>query len=200
MQRRSTTTTQRSTPTNIAINAKSQQYHQTPAVSSKRRSRAPAKPRKSLASSGNSTTTTVTTTTTTCNDLTIACAHMTSRGGGLASRPRTYSPGVERTYCGAEKGVNPPGRSGGVRVIACPAGQGSSGEWVPQDGPARDAFPQPRLRNDGGLASYAGGMVSTLGRIDAHSPGFTPTVQLDKPRLLLRGSYMSVSPQLSRNK
>ena len=91
---------------------------------------------------------------------------------------------------GAEKRENPPGRSGGVGVIAWSAGQGSSGEWAPRDGPARDAIPQPRLRNDGGLASIADGMAPILGRFDAHSPDFAPIVQIDKSRLLLRGSYM----------
>ena len=82
---------------------------------------------------------------------------MTSRGGGLASRPRTYFPGFEK------KGANRRGQPGGARVIACAAGQGSSGEWVPGDGAARDAFPQPGLRKDGGLTSYATVTAPILG-------------------------------------
>ena len=97
------------------------------------------------------------------------------------------SPGAS----GAEHSVNPPGRSGGVREIACPAGQGSSGESVPRDGPARGASPKPRLRNDGGLVSYADGMAPTLGRIDAYSTGFAPIVPLDKSGVPLFRSRLS---------
>ena len=75
-------------------------------------------------------------------------------------------------------------------MIACPAGQGSSGESVP-DGPARGATPTPRLRNDGGLASYASGMLSTLGLSEAQSPGFNPTVQLDKSGVPLFRSHFT---------
>ena len=113
-----------------------------------------------------------------------------ARGGGLASHP--LCPGVELDQPPVRRGarVNPPGKSGGVRVIACPAGQGSSGESVP-DGPARGATPTPRLRNDGGLASYASGMLSTLGLSEAVSPGFNPTVQLDKSGVPLFRSHVT---------
>ena len=113
---------------------------------------------------------------------------------GLAREPAApYPPvaawSVSPGASGAENRENYPGRLGGVGVMAWLAGQGSSGEWAPQDGPARDAFPQPRLRNDGGLASTADGMAPILGRIDAHSPDFVPIVQIDKSLLLLRGSH-----------
>ena len=125
-----------------------------------------------------------------CQTFQRAHARGLARGGGLASHP--LCPGVELDQPPVRRGarVNPPGKSGGVRVIACPAGQGSSGESVP-DGPARGATPTSRLRNDGGLASYASGMLSTLGLSEAQSPGFNPTVQLDKSGVPLFRSHFT---------
>ena len=150
----------------------------------------PASPSKLLASNGKSSTTTITTTT--YDDpmtLTIACTHdLTSRGDGLASHPRTYFPGVE-----TKKGATIPGQApGGARVTACPAGQGSLGEWAPTRWGCLPGTHPERFATMAVwhcmlmvLHRYWGGLRRP------HSPDFAPKVQLDKSGVPLVRSHLS---------